>query len=177
MHCMSLAIISRLSRCPSPAVGTNWPFCVDVPLNNQPTNLVRGCVINAVLKVRIGYYDQCVYTFYRMCVIQLYVARRRLFILWVCVHSTAVRWLVLYLADSFSLNISCITLAPSPKPSEITHTCGLVMAWCYRVTLLSCNVRYMHCISLAILSRLSRFPSPAVGTSWRAIKQRNNSIY
>jgi len=29
------------------------------------------------------------------------------------------------------------------------------------VTLLSCNIRYnMHCISLAILSRLSRFPFP-----------------
>jgi len=23
---------------PSPEVGTNWPFCVDVPLNNQQTN-------------------------------------------------------------------------------------------------------------------------------------------
>jgi len=37
MHCISLAILSRLSRFPSPTVGTNWPFCVDVPLNNQPT--------------------------------------------------------------------------------------------------------------------------------------------
>jgi len=38
MHCISLAIISRLSRFPSPAIGTNWPFCVDVPLNNQLIN-------------------------------------------------------------------------------------------------------------------------------------------
>jgi len=38
MHYITLAIVSRLSRFPFPAVGTNWPFCVDVPLNNQPTN-------------------------------------------------------------------------------------------------------------------------------------------
>jgi len=36
MHCISLAILSRF---PSLAVGFNWPFCVDVPLNNQPTNI------------------------------------------------------------------------------------------------------------------------------------------
>jgi len=29
-----------LSRFASPAVGTTWPFCVDVPLNNQPTNIL-----------------------------------------------------------------------------------------------------------------------------------------
>jgi len=41
MHCISLAILSRLSQFPSPAVDTNWPFCgVDVPLNNQPTNII-----------------------------------------------------------------------------------------------------------------------------------------
>jgi len=33
-----LAILSRLSRFPSPAVGTNWPFCVDVPLKHQSIN-------------------------------------------------------------------------------------------------------------------------------------------
>jgi len=38
MHCISLTILSRLSRFFYPAVGTNWPFCVGVPLNNQPTN-------------------------------------------------------------------------------------------------------------------------------------------
>jgi len=38
MHCISLAILSRLSRFPSPAVGTNWPFCVDVPLKHQSIN-------------------------------------------------------------------------------------------------------------------------------------------
>jgi len=37
MHCISLAILIRLSRFPSPAVGTNWPFCVDVPLKHQST--------------------------------------------------------------------------------------------------------------------------------------------
>jgi len=35
MHCILLAILSRLSRFPFPTFGTNWPFCVDVPLNNQ----------------------------------------------------------------------------------------------------------------------------------------------
>jgi len=35
MHCISLAILSQLSRFPSPAVSTNWPFCVDESLNNQ----------------------------------------------------------------------------------------------------------------------------------------------
>jgi len=35
MHCISLAILSRMSLFPSPAVGTNQPFCVDVLLNNQ----------------------------------------------------------------------------------------------------------------------------------------------
>jgi len=39
MHCISLTILSRWGRFPSPTVGTNWPFCVDVPLNNQPTNV------------------------------------------------------------------------------------------------------------------------------------------
>jgi len=38
MHCISLAILSRLSRFPSPAVGTNWLFCVDMPLNSQSIN-------------------------------------------------------------------------------------------------------------------------------------------
>jgi len=38
MHCISLVILRRLSRFPSPAAGTNWPFCVDVPLNNQSIN-------------------------------------------------------------------------------------------------------------------------------------------
>jgi len=33
-----LAILSRLSRFSSPAVGTNWPFCVDVPLKHQSIN-------------------------------------------------------------------------------------------------------------------------------------------
>jgi len=37
MHCISLAILSRLIRFPSPVVGTNWPFCVDVPLKHQST--------------------------------------------------------------------------------------------------------------------------------------------
>jgi len=32
MHCISLAIFRRLSRFPAPVVGTNRPFCVDVPL-------------------------------------------------------------------------------------------------------------------------------------------------
>jgi len=40
MHCISLAILSRMILFPSPAVGTNLPFCVDVPLKNQPTNQV-----------------------------------------------------------------------------------------------------------------------------------------
>jgi len=35
MHCILLAI---LSQCPSPAVGTNWPFCVYVPLKHQSIN-------------------------------------------------------------------------------------------------------------------------------------------
>jgi len=39
MHCISLAILSWVSWFPSLAVGTNWPFCVDVPLNNQSINL------------------------------------------------------------------------------------------------------------------------------------------
>jgi len=30
--------LADLSRFPSSAVGANWPFCVDVPLNNQPIN-------------------------------------------------------------------------------------------------------------------------------------------
>jgi len=38
MHCISLASHSRLSQFPCPVVGTYWPFCVDVPLSNQPTN-------------------------------------------------------------------------------------------------------------------------------------------
>jgi len=38
MHCISLVILSRLSQFPSPAVGTERPFCVDVPLINQSTN-------------------------------------------------------------------------------------------------------------------------------------------
>jgi len=38
MYCISLAIPSCLSQFPSLAVGTNWPFCVDVPLNNQSMN-------------------------------------------------------------------------------------------------------------------------------------------
>jgi len=38
MHCISLAILSWLSRFPSPAVGTNWPFWVDVPLKHQSIN-------------------------------------------------------------------------------------------------------------------------------------------
>jgi len=33
MRCILLTILFRF---PSPAVGTNWPFCVDVPLSNQP---------------------------------------------------------------------------------------------------------------------------------------------
>jgi len=37
MLCISLAIISRLSRFLSPAVGTNWPFRVDT--SERPTNL------------------------------------------------------------------------------------------------------------------------------------------
>jgi len=38
MHCISLAILRRLRRFPALAVGTNRPFCVDVPLNiNQST--------------------------------------------------------------------------------------------------------------------------------------------
>jgi len=37
MHCISFAILSRLSQFPSPAVGKNWPVCVDVLLNNQST--------------------------------------------------------------------------------------------------------------------------------------------
>jgi len=43
MHCISLVILGRLSRLPTPAVGTNWPFCVDVPLNtNQSTLMLRS---------------------------------------------------------------------------------------------------------------------------------------
>jgi len=39
MHCISLAILTRLSLFPPPpAVGTNCPFCVGVPLNNQSIN-------------------------------------------------------------------------------------------------------------------------------------------
>jgi len=38
MQYISLAIFSRLNWFPSPAVGKNWPFCVDMPLNNLPTN-------------------------------------------------------------------------------------------------------------------------------------------
>ena len=38
MHCISLAILSRLSRFHPSAVGTNWPSCVDVPLNTKQTN-------------------------------------------------------------------------------------------------------------------------------------------
>jgi len=43
MHCISLAILSRLSRFPSPAVGTNWPFCVDVPLKHQSISCSGWC--------------------------------------------------------------------------------------------------------------------------------------
>jgi len=42
---ISLAILSRLSRFSSPAVGTNGPFCVDVLLNNQPTNCVKTNIL------------------------------------------------------------------------------------------------------------------------------------
>jgi len=35
MHCILLAILSRLSQFPSPTVCTNWPFCVDVLLKNE----------------------------------------------------------------------------------------------------------------------------------------------
>jgi len=38
-QCFQL-ILSRMSRFPSPAVRTNWPFCVDLPLNNQSINHV-----------------------------------------------------------------------------------------------------------------------------------------
>jgi len=45
MNCISLAILSRLSRFTFPAVcrgrkavGTNYPFCIDVPLNKQSIN-------------------------------------------------------------------------------------------------------------------------------------------
>jgi len=38
MHCISLAIFSRLSRFPSPAVGTNWPFWVEMLLKHQSIN-------------------------------------------------------------------------------------------------------------------------------------------
>ena len=54
----------------------------------------------------------------------------------------------------------------------------LVVNW---VTL--CNVwRIMHCVSLAILSRLSRFHPPTVGTNWpilcwRAVKHQTNMHY
>ena len=35
---LKLVILSRLSRLHPPAVGTNWPLCVDVPLNANQTN-------------------------------------------------------------------------------------------------------------------------------------------
>jgi len=38
MHCISLAILSRLNQFLSPAVGTNRPFCVDMLLNNKAIN-------------------------------------------------------------------------------------------------------------------------------------------
>jgi len=38
MPCILLAILSRLSRFPFPAVGTDSPFCVDVLLNKQLIN-------------------------------------------------------------------------------------------------------------------------------------------
>jgi len=46
VHCISLAFISRLSRFPSSAVGTSWPFCVDVPLNNQSIYASAGKLWN-----------------------------------------------------------------------------------------------------------------------------------
>jgi len=38
MHCISLAILSRLSQFPSPVVGTNLPCCFDALLNTQSLN-------------------------------------------------------------------------------------------------------------------------------------------
>jgi len=39
MYCISLALLSRLSWFPSPAVGANWPFCVIVPLNTNQSSI------------------------------------------------------------------------------------------------------------------------------------------
>jgi len=41
MYCISLVILSRLSWFASPAVGTHWPFCVDVLLNTQ--SIIHAC--------------------------------------------------------------------------------------------------------------------------------------
>jgi len=42
MHCISLAILSRLSRFPAPQLAQIdlYSFCVDVPLNNLSINVV-----------------------------------------------------------------------------------------------------------------------------------------
>jgi len=54
MHCISLAILSRLSRFPSPAVGTNWPICVDVPLKHQSINQSwRFCVLHYLFTFKL----------------------------------------------------------------------------------------------------------------------------
>ena len=63
--------------------------------------------------------------------------------------------------------------------SRLLHFCNCsVLLWSNCVTF--CNVlRIMHCLSLAILSQLSRFHPSAVGTNWpilcwRAVKHQTN---
>jgi len=49
MHYIMFAILSRLSRFPAPAVGTNWSFCVYVPLNISQLNISIGESGNAII--------------------------------------------------------------------------------------------------------------------------------
>jgi len=48
-HSVRFNLFSRLSRFPSPAVGTNWPFCVDRTPINQSINLFMLMTIRNIL--------------------------------------------------------------------------------------------------------------------------------
>jgi len=64
MNCISLAILSRLSRFPGPAVGTSWPFCVDVPWKpiNQCRLSSRYCSIVVVVYVKFYCCITCMFS-------------------------------------------------------------------------------------------------------------------
>jgi len=157
MHCISLAILSGLSRFPAPAVGTNWPWCVNVPLKtNQPINQYKKFAGVALRHLFIMYAHHIDIMLINVNLLVMLLCRCTL---WhICL---AVRWRSLWLFDNslqhysvlFSVNFPClleIQIISSLRPlltkyqqrtGEITTHCVYYLTIYWKLLVLS--VLYM----------------------------------